>query len=53
MIEIYVGSLKHLSDKLHTGFQLNNNAWFDQRFCDEIDITAEMAHMIERIEGGK
>ncbi len=53
MVEIYVGSIQHLFKRLSVGFQLNNNAWFDQRFCDEITITAEMAYMIEKIEGGK
>ena len=53
MVEIYVGSIEHLFKRVSVGLQLNNNAWFDQRFCDEITITAEMAYMIEKIEGGE
>ena len=53
MIDVYVGSLQQLKQELSDKLQINNNAWFNQRFCDEKSVTPEMSQVIERIEGGK
>lgn len=52
MIDIYVGSLQQLKSELSDNLQINNNAWFNQRFCDEKNITPEMSQVIKDIEGG-